>query len=96
MQASAAGGGNKFRERVRAGSKLASTRSDWSENMKKKLRTRKPGQKLLPQWSEEENFAVKVTVRPRTEPRFLKNYTISIHVRKPGLQPAPSRLGAVE
>jgi hypothetical protein len=59
--------------------------------MKTKIRSRKPGQKLLPQWTDGKEFAVDVTIQPLGDTRFLKNYTIAIHLATPLLTPPVSR-----
>ena len=54
--------------------------------MKTKIRNRKPGQKLLPQWTDAKEFAVDVRIQPLGDTRFLKNYTIAIHLDSPLLK----------
>ena len=62
--------------------------------MKNKIRSRKPGQKLLPQWIDGKEFAVDVRIQPLGDTRFLKNYTIASHLENPLLKPPISRPAA--
>jgi len=58
------------------------------KNVKNKIGKRKSNRKLVLQWTQETEFAVPVTVRSRTQPRILKNSTISIQLRSSALKPS--------
>jgi hypothetical protein len=61
--------------------------------MKTKLGKRKTRRKLLLEWNEqEEQFAIAVTVRPPTSPRFLKPGKVSIDLNYPLLYASNSSL----
>ena len=55
--------------------------------MTNRTRTRKTKQKLHPDWVEEKEFAVTVTVGSPLHPRFLRPSTIAIHLGQPGGKP---------
>jgi hypothetical protein len=60
--------------------------------MKNSNRTRKQKQSLSLRWAEETSFGVPMNVLPRAETRFLKNYTIAIHLRPYATKPFTPQL----